>query len=187
VTDDQPQDPPAVDDDGNDDDSAPARTPESYGPDPTVPSATARTLSSFIDVVFAVVVYIVSLSLIGLVIHTKAGTALTDGQKIAVSLTFVAVEVLVFSILERTGGTPGRRLTRLRLVMMDLSRPGWTPLFVRYLAVFVPVINIVGVLLVFVGVTMSGFQRQRRDAFDLLSRTRVIPAAQVDKGDGASS
>ncbi len=172
MTDDELQDPP---------------TPETYGPDPTVPTATARTLASLIDAVFAVVVYIVTSSLIVMAIQPKPGQRLTEGQTVVVSLVFAAIAVAVFALLERTGGTPGRRVTRLRLVTLDRTVPGWTPLIVRYLAVFVPLISIIGVLLVFVGVTVGAFQRQRRDAFDIFARTRVVPRDQVvTKADVAS-
>ncbi len=173
MSDDQHEDPPAVDDDANE-----PPGPRDYGPDPTIPSATIRTVSSLIDLVFAVFVYIVSLSLIGAVINTH-GKPLSNGQKVAVSLGFVAISVIVFATLEHLGGTPGRRLTHLRLVLLDRTVPGWSPVLLRYLAVFVPLINIIGVVLVFVGVMMSGLQSQRRDAFDLLSRTRVVPMDQV--------
>ena len=157
----------------------PASTPDAYGPDPTIPSATLRFVSSLIDALVAVAVYIVSSSLILLVVHPKPGQRLSEGQTVAVSLAFSAIAVLVFSLLERSGGSMGRRVTRTKLVTLDRRLAGWAPLIVRYIAVFVPLISIFGVLLVFLGVTVSGFQRQRRDAFDLLSRTRVVPADQV--------
>lgn len=172
--DDSPGDEPADDHDASDT-ALPVRLP----PDPTVPSATARTVASLIDALFAVVVYIVSSSAILLVLHPKTGQRLTEAQTILVSLTFSGFAVLVFASLERTGGTPGRRVTRLRLVTLERTLPGWSPILVRYIAVFIPLISILGVLLVFGGVMVSSFQRQRRDAFDLLSRTRVVPVGQV--------
>ena len=159
------------------DDDAPS---VAAGPDPSVPPVGMRLISTLVDaVVAAILVIVVGFLLLGLLLHPVKGQLLTQSQDLTVALMSSAVGAGVFVLLEHSGGTPGRRLMRLRLVALDRTLPGWGPLVLRYTTIFVPLISTLGVLLVVVCVLVAAGQSQRRNAFDLLTRLRVVPVDQV--------
>jgi uncharacterized RDD family membrane protein YckC len=144
------------------------------------PSMAARLLSTFIDIFVAY--FLVSiLDLIVILFFIHPGKKLTDQQKTSEYFAFFAAGILVaigFVAIEKWGGrTVGRRLLRLRLVDVTGAKPSLGKLALRYgvmfgLALF---LSILGVGLVLLGELAAMIQPQRRTAFDMLSRTRVVP------------
>ena len=150
------------------------------GADPTTPTVGTRLASSLIDAIVAfVLLYIVGFVLVVALVHPAKGQKLTQSQTLTIALATSIVAALLFAVMEHSGGTLGRRLMHVRLVNLDRTLPGWSGLIVRYLAVFIPLISIIGALLVVGAIMVAIGQGQRRDGFDLLSRTRVVPTGYV--------
>jgi RDD family len=160
-----------------DDDGAPS---QAAGPDPTVPAPGTRLIATGVDaLVAAVLITLVDFVLIGVLLHPAKGQLLSQAQSLSVALLSVGLGALVFVLMEHGGGTAGQRLTRLRVVQMDRTLPGWGPLTLRYATIFVPLISTLGLLVVVVCLLVAVGQSQRRNVFDLLTRLRLVPVDQV--------
>jgi len=180
VTDDEPADSPdspGLDED-HPDDSGSALPPGS------VPTAGNRVLSSSVDaVVAAVILTVVDLTMLAAVVHPKAGHKLTAAQNVTalwLQIASLVIAMLVFVVMERTGGSSGKRLMKLRTVGAANEYPApWLPLTLKYVTMFFLLLLPFGYFLVLLGLFLPFWRPDRRTAFDLITRLRVVPLASL--------
>lgn len=145
------------------------------------PSATARIVSSLIDLFFIGTFIIVPSTIIPLVVlHPVKGQKFTAAQNTTIWVISLVVTVLVYlacvAVERRGAGMPGRRLLRLRLVTLGGNRPTVGRLLLRFAPLlFVAIIPTFAVVLL-LAILTPALQRDRRDGLDLLAGTRVIGA-----------
>jgi uncharacterized RDD family membrane protein YckC len=155
-----------------------------------LPSGSARVFASTIDVVVAgVLLGLLDSLLFVLFVGSVKGGRLTSHQA-AVSLLISLLTLLLGAVLwvlqERHGGSVGKRFAGLRTTTMDGVYPAPYPqLFMKYLLMFALLaIGYYGTLIVLGCLLVPFWQKQRRNAFDLLARLRAIPRGAVRTLDG---
>jgi uncharacterized RDD family membrane protein YckC len=149
-----------------------------------VPRPGSRLLSSLVDAVVAyVIITTISVVLVQAVLHPKPHAHLTSSQTVTAEfLTAIALVVAasVFVVIHAiTGRSLGKLLLRLRLVTADGQRPSVLQLIVKYGVIFALLIVPFGPVIVLVAVAFALSQSRRRNAFDLLAKTAVIPVEAV--------
>lgn len=156
--------------------------PLASGPDDVgflrMPSAAQRAMSAMVDFVIAGLIFTIG-DLIIISAFTTPGHVITAAQNRTVGLYVNLIPLLltVFYVLlvGYTGKSTGQRITRLRLVMLDGTKPSWIRLIVRYGILFgLGSRGLAGLSLAVIGVLYSAFQVQRRSAFDMVAGTRLV-------------
>jgi uncharacterized RDD family membrane protein YckC len=155
-----------------------------------VPRSGARLLSSAVDaLVCYIVLTAIFLALITWVIHPVTGTKITAAQSRTESLLYlisVTVTALAFILVQMlTGRSLGKRLLKLKLVDLQGDPPKPWQLVAKYGVIFAVLLVIprYGPIIGLFGLVYASMQPQRRNAFDLLAKTAVIPADAVAAPD----
>ncbi len=146
-----------------------------------IPNTGARLLSSLIDVIFVAILVVVPSTVIPvMMLHPAKGQKFTPAQNrtiTIITLVVVLVVMLAYVALERTtGGSPGRRLFRLRLVTVAGAKPSWGRLIGKYSVIFLSALLPILILVVLLALVVATFQPQRRNGLDLMAGTRVVIA-----------
>jgi len=97
---------------------------------------------------------------------------------------------LIFVLLERSGGSVGKRLSGLRTAGLNGSYPApLGALAGKYLLIFaLQLFGFFGAILVMAGLLIPFWRQDRRNAFDLVSRLQVVPrSALVPAADSAGA
>ena len=151
-----------------------------------LPAATssARVISSTIDLfTTGLLLGVANVVLVVAIIHPTT-KKLTDEQaktQAAITLALLVVAALVFVLMERTGGSLGKRITKLRTVSAEGVYPApWSRLVMKYLLIFALLpLPFIGTLAVLGGLLVPFWRRDARNAFDLAARLRVVPRAAL--------
>jgi uncharacterized RDD family membrane protein YckC len=158
-----------------------------------LPSGSARVFASTIDVVVAGLLLglLDSLLFVVFVGPVKDGK-LTSHQasvSLLISLVVLLAGAFLWVLLERTGGSIGKRFAGLRTTTMDGTYPApVSQLAIKYLLMFaLLVVGYYGTLIVLVGLVVPFWQKQRRNVFDLVARVRAIPRSAVRTAEPAPS
>ncbi len=145
------------------------------------PSAGTRLTSSMIDLFFVAICFVVPATLVPLfLLHPKRGQKLTASQNQTIAIVAMVVAVLVWlgwTALEKVGGgSPGRRLLKLKLVSLSGGEPSWSRLMIRFVPLVLVGLYLVATPIVLLAVIYGTIQPLRRDGLDFLAGTRVVVA-----------
>jgi len=147
------------------------------------PTSSARVFASTVDVMIAgLVIYSLLVVLAVSIVGTDPKVKPTGGQQLLIDLILLGVGVGLFVVLERTGGSVGKRIARLRTVGLDDTYPApLSQLFMKYLLIFVllTALWLFGAVLILLGLMLPFWRPDRRNAFDLVARLRVVPREAV--------
>jgi hypothetical protein len=155
------------------------------------PTGSARVFASTIDLVLAgIFVYAAYLFIASAMGLLHKGTMTTDEQHRAALLSMGVLigTALIFVLLERSGGSVGKRLSGLRTAGLNGSYPAPLGALVgKYLLIFaLQLFGFFGAIAVMAGLLIPFWRQDRRNAFDLVSRLQVVPRSAVVPGaDGA--
>jgi uncharacterized RDD family membrane protein YckC len=158
-----------------------------------LPSGSARVFASTIDVVVAgLLLGLADSVLFVLFVGPVKDGKLTSHQasvSLLISLLVLLAGAFLWVFLERTGGSIGKRFAGLRTTTMTGTYPApVSQLALKYLLMFaLLVVGYYGTLIVLVGLLVPFWQKQRRNAFDLVGRVRAIPKSAVTVVEPQSS
>jgi uncharacterized RDD family membrane protein YckC len=150
-----------------------------------LPTGSARVFASTIDVVVAGVLLglLDSLLFVLFVGPVKSGKLTTHQATVSllISLLTLLLGAVLWVLQERHGGSVGKRFAGLRTTTVDGFYPApLAQLFMKYLVMFALLaIGYYGTLIVLACLLVPFWQKQRRNAFDLLARVRAIPRGAV--------
>jgi len=173
------------------DDGGPRARARSTAVDMPRPTGSARVFASTIDLVLAGVFVYVLLGVLASMLGLLPGRKLTASEQRSADLLYLVVlfgTALIFVLLERSGGSVGKRLSGLRTAGLNGVYPApWAALLVKYLLIFaLQLFGFIGAILVMAGLMFPFWRPDRRNVFDLLARLQVVPKAAV-LGGGAGS
>ena len=158
-----------------------------------LPSGSARVFASTIDIVVAgVLLGLVDSLLFVVFVGPVQNGKLTPHQStvsLLVSLVVLLAAAFLWVLLERTGGSLGKRFAGLRTTTLDGTYPApVSQLAVKYLLIFaLLLVGPVGIVLLLAGLLVPFWQKQRRNVFDIVARVRTVPRSALRVDEPASS